>query len=61
MAKEKKVAYPNLVESMKNVVSTHAGIHEAIAQHAAEHGTAIRNKRTQLAMKNSASKLLEGK
>lgn len=60
MPQPKPVAYPNLVDQIKAVVSAHTAIHEETANHAAEHRAKLEAKRTQLHASHVAKKLIEG-
>lgn len=60
MARAKPVAYPNLLDKLNEVVSAHAAIHEAVANHATAHVAKLEDKRKQRHVANMAKKLIEG-
>lgn len=59
MAKDKPVSYPNLMESMNAVVTSHAGIRQAIQEHAKQHEAALEHKRQSISITQDANRLMQ--
>jgi hypothetical protein len=59
MDKPKPVPYPNLADSMNVLADTHAAIHGAVQEHAANHVDLIAAKRKALELRHAAKRLLD--
>lgn len=56
--KGKPIAYPNLMDTMTNVVQAHKTIHSTVAGHASAHLATIEAKRRALSVKRDATRLM---
>lgn len=58
MAISKPVPYPNLMDTVTSAVDAYTAVHEGVREHAAEHSSTLEQRRTVLAMKKAANKLI---